>query len=228
MKWILSNLEVSYISCQMELVLRMIIASFLGIAIGFERRNRNKTAGIRTHAIVALGASLIMIISKYGFDDVKDFDASRVASQIVSGIGFLGAGVIFVKRDSSVSGLTTAGGIWATAGVGMSAGAGQYFISICGSLLLIFLQEILHRVNFLSRQPYRATIKLIVKNHEDGIKELEKYIFQEKIGMEYIKINKADPEDIKVEMQLIFPPEYNKTGFISKLALEKYVIAVKG
>ena len=212
----------------MEFVLRMIIASLLGIAIGFERRNRNKTAGIRTHAVVALGASLLMIISKYGFEDVADFDASRVASQVVSGIGFLGAGVIFVKRDSSVSGLTTAGGIWATAGVGMSAGAGQYFISICGALLLIFLQEILHRVDFLSRESYRATIKLIVKNQEEGIRELEKSILQEKIGIEYIKINKSDSNDIKVEMQLIFPPEYSKSGFISKLASEKDVLTVKG
>ena len=107
-----------------ELALRILFAGLLGAAIGFERKNRNKLAGVRTHAIVALGAALMMVVSKYGFPDVDKFDASRVASQIVSGVGFLGAGIIFVKNNTSVSGLTTAAGIWATAGVGMSMGAG--------------------------------------------------------------------------------------------------------
>ena len=115
---------------ELEWLLRLVIACILGVAIGFERKNRNKMAGVRTHAVVAFGAALMMIVSKYGFMDMGDYDGSRIAAQIVSGIGFLGAGIIFVKDNNSVSGLTTAAGIWATAGVGMSIGAGQYFISI--------------------------------------------------------------------------------------------------
>ena len=83
---------------------------------------------MRTHAIVAAGASLIMIVSKYGFSDIAHYDASRVAAQIVSGVGFLGAGIIMYRRDS-LRGVTTAAGIWATAGIGMAVGAGQYILA---------------------------------------------------------------------------------------------------
>ena len=104
---------------QVEYLVRIFVAACLGLLIGSERKNRNKSAGIRTHVIVALGAALIMVVSKYGFMDVEKADAARVAAQVVSGIGFLGAGVIFV-RNNLVNGLTTAAGIWATAGVGLA------------------------------------------------------------------------------------------------------------
>ena len=81
-----------------ELFFRVIVASVLGYMIGYERKNRDKSAGMRTHAIVALGAALMMVVSKYGFYDVEKVDSSRVAAQIVSGVGFLGAGVIFVRN----------------------------------------------------------------------------------------------------------------------------------
>ena len=90
-----------------EWSVRILVAAVLGAMIGFERKNRNKIAGVRTHAIVALGAALMMVVSKYGFYDMAEYDASRVAAQIVSGVGFLGAGIIFVRNNSSVSGLTT-------------------------------------------------------------------------------------------------------------------------
>jgi putative Mg2+ transporter-C (MgtC) family protein len=103
-------------------------ALLLSAAIGLEREIRQKDAGLRTHALVGVGAALFMLISKYGFTDVLEnrlvvLDPSRVAAQIVSGIGFLGAGLIFVRRDS-VRGLTTAASIWVTAAVGAAAGAG--------------------------------------------------------------------------------------------------------
>jgi putative Mg2+ transporter-C (MgtC) family protein len=104
------------------------VASLLSAAIGLERGIRQKDAGLRTHALVGIGAALFMLISKYGFTDVLEarlvtLDPSRVAAQIVSGIGFLGAGLIFVRRDA-VRGLTTAASVWVTAAVGAAAGAG--------------------------------------------------------------------------------------------------------
>ena len=105
---------------------------------------------MRTHAIVALGAALMMVVSKYGFYDVEKVDSSRVAAQIVSGVGFLGAGVIFV-RNNTVSGLTTAAGLWTTAGVGMAVGAGKYGIGVCAGILVVAIQEILHRTSSLLR-----------------------------------------------------------------------------
>lgn len=128
---------------EIEHILRILLAAALGFAVGFERKMRYKEAGIRTHAIVAVGSCLIMLVSKYGFSDIPDYDASRVAAQIVSGIGFLGAGMILYKREA-LSGLTTAAGIWATAGIGMCVGAGMYILSAAATVLIIVLQCLLH------------------------------------------------------------------------------------
>ena len=107
---------------QLEYFIRILLAGICGAVIGLERRKRFKDAGIRTHLILAIGCAVIMIVSKYAFSDVLDYDAARVASNIITGVGFLGAGVIFVK-SGSVRGLTTAAGIWTTAAIGMAIGA---------------------------------------------------------------------------------------------------------
>ncbi|MFC4535233.1 MgtC/SapB family protein [Sphaerisporangium dianthi] len=109
------------------------LAFALSAAIGLEREIRQKSAGLRTHILVGFAAALIMLVSKYGFQDVLGrhvaLDPSRVASQIVSGIGFIGAGLIFIRRDA-VQGLTTAATIWMTAAIGMAAGAGLWLLAI--------------------------------------------------------------------------------------------------
>ena len=124
-------------------IFRIVLATLCGCAIGYERTSRNKSAGIRTHAIIALGASMFMIISKYAFFDVSTADGARVAAQIVSGIGFLGAGVIFVK-DDLIQGLTTAAGMWTTSGIAACIGAGLIFIGVFATLFLVVLQKIFH------------------------------------------------------------------------------------
>jgi putative Mg2+ transporter-C (MgtC) family protein len=115
------------VSSQWDLLWRLAVALGLSSAIGLEREMRQKSAGLRTHSLVGLGAALFVLVSAYGFSDVLDqdlvLDPSRVAAQIVSGIGFIGGGLIFVRRDS-VRGLTTAAGVWVTAAVGTAAGAG--------------------------------------------------------------------------------------------------------
>lgn len=132
----------------LEFILRIGLACLCGAVIGIERTVRLKEAGIRTHTIVALGAALMMVVSKYGFTDAYlyggSFDASRIASTIVTGISFLGAGVIFV-RGSAIRGLTTSAGIWTTAGIGMALGAGMYEVGLAAAGMLILLQIVLHR-----------------------------------------------------------------------------------
>jgi putative Mg2+ transporter-C (MgtC) family protein len=119
---------------EVELLWRLGLALVLSAIIGLEREVRQKSAGARTYALVGLGAALFMLISKYGFNDLVgvrsiSLDPSRVAAQIVSGVGFLGAGLIIVRRDS-VRGLTTAAGIWLTAAVGAAAGASLWLLAI--------------------------------------------------------------------------------------------------
>ena len=122
------------------------VAVVLGFAIGFERKLRYKEAGIRTHAIVCVGAALIMVVSKYAFAGM-DADASRVAAQIVSGVGFLGAGIIML-RGQKMHGLTTAAIIWCTAAIGMCCGTGMYILATVCALLVIIVQLILHTKPF--------------------------------------------------------------------------------
>lgn len=136
---------------QLLYVLRMVIAGLCGCIIGLERKNRSKEAGIRTHFVVACASALIMIISKYGFADttagingMRGADGARIAAQAISGIGFLGAGTIFVHKNT-VTGLTTAAGIWATAAVGLAIGGGMYIVGIAAMVLIVLAQVLLHK-----------------------------------------------------------------------------------
>lgn len=132
-----------------DFTIRLIAASLMGVVIGLEREYRSKEAGYRTHFLVALGSALMMIVSQYGFDDVlsKDLvrlDPSRLAAQVVSGIGFIGAGTIILLQKQIVRGLTTAAGIWATSGIGLAVGAGMYKIGIAATILFLIGVEVLN------------------------------------------------------------------------------------
>ena len=127
-----------------EFLLRIFCAAVLGGLIGLEREYRAKEAGFRTHFLVALGSAVFMIVSAYGFSDVhmdgmtSRWDVSRVAAQVVSGIGFIGAGtIIFRKSENIVSGLTTAAGLWVTAAIGLACGGGMYILSIATTLMVL-------------------------------------------------------------------------------------------
>ena len=135
----------------LDYCLRLVLSCLCGAAIGFERSRRFKEAGIRTHIIVCVGAALAMIISKYGFEDLggildgsRTSDPARVAAQVISGISFLGAGVIF-RNGGSIKGLTTAAGLWVTASIGLAVGSGMYVIAIFSTVLVSLLQFLMHR-----------------------------------------------------------------------------------
>lgn len=131
-------------------MLRLAIAGILGAAIGFERECRAKEAGTRTHFLVAVGSCLMMIVSQWGFQNVSGIagsgfyraDVSRVAAQIVSGIGFIGAGTIMMQKQV-VHGLTTAAGLWAVAGIGMAIGGGMYWVGISATVFALIGLEAL-------------------------------------------------------------------------------------
>lgn len=124
-----------------NLILRIFVAGLLGGAIGFEREFRAKEAGVRTHFIVALGSALFMIISQFAF--TGQFDHARVAAQVVSGIGFIGAGVIIFQKNV-IRGITTAAGLWVAAAIGLACGAGMYTLSVAAMLLTIICLEAMH------------------------------------------------------------------------------------
>ncbi len=147
------------------------VALLLSAVIGVEREFRQKSAGLRTHTLVGVGAALFMIISKYGFSDVlvnsqMRFDPSRVAAQIVTGVGFLGAGLIFVQRGS-VRGLTTAAAVWVAAAVGTAAGAGLYLVATAATA--VYLVVTLAFPVLTRRLPQSSTaVSPIVVRYPDG------------------------------------------------------------
>lgn len=131
----------------LDFALRLFVAGAMEVLIGLEREYRAKEAGYRTHFLVALGSALMMIVSQYGFTEVLKtdlirVDPSRIAAQVVSGIGFIGAGTIILQKQI-VRGLTTAAGIWATSGIGLAVGAGMYAIGIAATLLVLLGLETL-------------------------------------------------------------------------------------
>jgi len=127
------------------LIFRLFAAGLLGGLIGLEREFRAKEAGVRTHFIVALGSALFMIISEFAFEG-KQHDAARVAAQVVSGIGFIGAGVIIFQRNA-VRGITTAAGLWVAAAIGLACGDGMFSVAIAAAILTVLCLEMMHFVN---------------------------------------------------------------------------------
>ena len=158
----------------LDFVIRILVACLCGFVLGVERSRRFKEAGVRTHMIVCAGAALIMIVSKYGFADLtsaskemyngtRGADPARLAAQVVSGVGFLGAGMIF-KNGGSVTGLTTAAGIWAAAGIGLAIGSGMYVVGILVTVAIASIQMLMHIVTVGADAYKHCNIDILVES----------------------------------------------------------------
>lgn len=195
----------------LEFFFRILLAGILGAAIGFERTRRFKEAGIRTHVIVCTASALMMLVSKYGFvdlpgpgglfSDVRGADPARIAAQVVTGISFLGAGVIF-KNGSTVKGLTTAAGIWATAGIGLAVGAGMYWLGLFTTLLIAGTQIAMHRFT-VGADAYN-TCKLRLRVRDDGSFQgyLQSRLKQWKARAINIRMTREDDSVVNYELTL--------------------------
>ena len=175
-----------------DFILRITIAAVLGGIIGLEREYRSKEAGFRTHFLVALGSALFMVISAYGFEGAlispeHRLDVSRIAAQVVTGIGFIGAGTIIFQKHM-VKGLTTAAGLWVTAAIGLTCGGGMYLLAISSTVLVLISLEafnwILHRfgkriINVVFTSPTQEDIRKILDNLRNDGMELDSYSMKE-------------------------------------------------
>lgn len=164
----------------LEFLLRLSVAGILGGIIGLDRELRAKEAGFRTHFLVSLGSALIMIVSQYGFFGVTShsnvsFDPSRVAAQVVSGIGFIGAGTIIIQKQF-VRGLTTAAGLWATSGIGLATGAGLYALGIGATVLTLIGLEAL---SLFSKSVGFHTVLLVYStNDKSNLASITNYLHE--------------------------------------------------
>ena len=208
---------------ELEFFFRILIAGICGGLIGYERNNRLKEAGIRTHLIVALAAALIMVVSKYGFSDVTTLkgvalDPSRIAAQIVTGVGFLGAGMIFV-RNQTISGLTTAAGVWATAGIGMTIGAGLYFLGMAATLLIVAAQMTLHK-NF-------TWLNFPVAEHTgDGVASIRDKLLSHNLEIISMKSRNNGNGLISLDLYVKLPRNYNVTQLMSLLSDNPHIKSI--
>lgn len=180
-----------------DFMLRLLVAGILGAIIGLDREYRAKEAGYRTHFLVSLGSALIMIVSQYGFQEIikensVTLDPSRVAAQVVSGIGFIGAGTIILQKQI-VRGLTTAAGIWATAGIGLAVSAGMYAIGIATTVLTLIGLELLSYI--FKSVGMKSSMIAFSTNNKDTLKQIAD------------RFNSKDYMIVSYEMQTLHPGE---------------------
>ena len=150
----------------------------------------------------------MMIVSKYGFFDIIEFDAARVAAQVVSGIGFLGTGLIFVKNNA-VNGLTTAAGIWATAGIGLAMGAGLYAVAIFGTLLIVIVQILMHKDTFLSKDHLTITFEISLEDSFNTIREIRSCLERFKLEIQNVEILKKS-RTVIVRFYTFVPADFER------------------
>jgi len=215
-------------------IIRILIACLCGGAIGIERTLRQKDAGFRTHVIVALGAALIIIVSKYGFFDILQFeglraDASRIASNVVTGISFLGAGMIFVK-GTNIKGLTTAAGIWATAGVGLAIGCGLYITGVVATVIIIVIQILFHTflIGFdkilANDNSFDVVIRL--ENNDASIERLKEVLAENNIVVRDTKISLGDDGVFTIIMSVAGDADLDAAKVLDLFNAEKEIKAI--
>ncbi|HFK1720924.1 methyltransferase [Bacillus thuringiensis] len=221
-------------SVDFDFIIRIGVAGLLGAMIGIEREIRSKEAGLKTHFLVAVGSALIMVVSKYAFSDIvfeehTSLDPSRIAAQVVSGVGFLGAGTIIIQKQA-VKGLTTAAGLWATAGIGLAIGAGMYVVGIGATILVLIGLEIVSRifkVQFLF--PQNITVQMFVNKHEAVQQILETLQVKGIPILSYeVEASQQGTETVyKVRMQLKNISSEEKNAFIQHIQTLPEVTFIK-
>lgn len=193
-------------------VVRLLVSCACGFAVGFERQNHiraehRKSAGMRTHMIVCVASAAMMLISKYGFFDVLAngdnvrVDVSRVAAGIVTGVSFLGAGTIFVRKES-INGLTTAAGIWAVAAVGMAIGCGMYTVGITLTILITLIQE-LFRINMYKQERQTTTI-IVGVSDVAAIKQIMQWLRENGAEVQGVISKQTAEQEIQLTIRVCF------------------------
>lgn len=204
-----------------EWLLRIAAAGLCGAIIGYERKSRMKEAGIKTHFIVGMGAALMMVLSKYGFGDQKDWpnlslDPSRIAAQVVSGVGFLGAGMIILQKQT-VKGLTTAAGVWSTAGMGMAIGAGLYIVGGGAVVLIVLGQTVLQRSIGRLGHASAEHVGIRLEDGEGAMDDLLAKLKELQVSLVAIQTNREEKGEVAVDLSIKLPSSCNKENVLTSL-----------
>lgn len=185
-----------------EVSTRLVMSALFGAVIGLERERKNWSAGMRTHMMVCVGSALIMIVSAYGFADLLgtphiDLDPSRIAAQVVSGIGFIGAGTILFMKPGIIRGLTTASGLWTVAAIGLATGQGMYFAAgVTTAIALVILWGLKPLERLFNRQFSEKTLHVTFENHPDNPETLNRLLQNKKVDSVNYTYNKTHKQAV--------------------------------
>lgn len=208
----------------------VLLAAFCGAAIGVERKSRLKEAGLRTHVIVATTACVMTIISKYGFYDVVSeyikLDPSRIGAGVATAVSFIGAGIIFMRKDTIV-GLTTAAGLWATVGVGMASGSGMYLLAIFATLLILGLQVITHRYARLERNDVEQRLVVHVAKSNRAVALVSELLHDRKIVILSLRAAKQKNGVTEVEALIKCPDNYEPASLFDILDEDANILSIE-
>ncbi|TMF28222.1 MAG: MgtC/SapB family protein [Chloroflexi bacterium] len=198
----------------LDLMLRLLVALILGAVVGLERERQERAAGLRTVTMVSLGSCLFTIVGAYGFPNT---DPSRVAAQIVTGIGFLGAGTIFLRKDL-VRGLTTAATIWTVAAIGMAAGTSQYIVAVFTTLLILSVLMVLKPIEkrFFKR-PSEALVSVVVPRGESEIERVRAALAVIGAFPMSIRIHELNDTDDRLEIDVGLPAHRTTSDLLRQL-----------
>lgn len=183
-----------------EILIRLLLAALFGALIGLERERKEWAAGMRTHMMVSVGSCLIMLVSAYGFVDILgtphvELDPSRVAAQVISGIGFIGAGTILYMKQGTIRGLTTASGLWTVAGIGLATGGGMYFAAAVTTVLALIILWALQPLERLYIKKYKHKSLIIITNLNVNNSELLKDILSnDALKIQTFNLEKTEDE----------------------------------
>ena len=214
---------------EVSVIVRLLLAVLLGGIIGFERGRAGRPAGLRTHILVCLGAALAMMTNQFIFENFAESDPTRMAAQVISGIGFLGAGTILVTGRHQVRGLTTAAGLWATACMGLAIGTGFYLAAIVSCILIAFVIEILHKFDNMLLSKSRVLDLYIEFSNEvpfPSILEALKNLQVEIYNIDIVKPNYGTSAQLAAVMALKLKKRKDRGDIIAKICnLEGVIFA---
>lgn len=217
----------------MEVLGRLLLAAILGGLIGLERETLNRPAGLRTHLLVSMGSALVILVSMYGFLDIKNrvpgtsYDAARVAAQVVSGIGFLGAGTI-LREGATVRGLTTAASLWSVAGIGLAVGTGMYVAATATAFLIYLALKYLVRIERRWLGVQRDIITLQIVDQPGMIAAVSGVLARHRIDIRRVDIDTEPGESgqASLELSVLMAPKTNPLVVIEEIAALPGVTAV--
>lgn len=205
------------------IIFRLFLSLILGGLIGIEREDKNRPAGFRTHILVCVGSAVVMLTSQYIFDAYRgqsNMDPARLGAQVISGIGFLGAGTI-IRQGSTVKGLTTAASLWAVACIGLAIGIGFYEGAIVGATMIYFTLMVLSRFGrVLQNKSSYFNVLLTMQNKPEKVGEISLLFGRQNINIrdiEFLNSNKDDSNDIAVKLDLKLPHGLSHKEVIRRL-----------